>query len=373
MIATSDSLADLTLPLKPYLEPPLRILAVSQTWEGANCYSFVCALRRAGHSVTVVSDETFLPAGWRHPMLKAMRRALKGALTAEYNRHLIEAASALQPDLLFVYKGTYVSEQALETIKKQGAVAVNVYPDIAFNAHSSTLAQTMRLYDWVFTTKSFHLEAPPAGMDARRLSFLAHGFDPKVHRQLALSSEDRARYDADVACAATWTPGKERRLATLHARLPDARIRVWGNQWDRAKADLGPDLMKRGVHGTEYAKAIQAAPITLAPLSEQMSDAARGDLVTARTFEIPAAGGFMLHERNAEVLRYFAEDRECAMFSGDDEMVDKVRSYLSNPEKRKAIAAAGHARCISSGYSVDDRARTVVAKAFELGRRTAQQ
>ena len=143
-------------------------------------------------------------------------------------------------------------------------------------------------------------------------------------------------------------------------------MKIWGNHWERSKANLGPGLMRRSVLGVEYAKAIQTAAITLAPLVERMSDAVRGDLVTARTFEIPAAGGFMLHERNDEVAQYFEEGRECAMFGDEDELADKVRFYLYHRGERDRIAAAGQARCLSSSYSVDDRAAAVIAKAAGL-------
>lgn len=344
----------------------LRILAVSHTWQGANDYSYVRAFRRAEHSVTVASDEAFFPAGWRNPMLKAVRRVLQGAIIAEYNRHLIEMARMLQPQLFFVYKGTFVTAEALKAIKETGAVAINVYPDTQFILHSSMLIETMRLYDWVFTTKSFHVEAPPVGIDAIRISFLPHGFDPEVHRPVNLDAHDSKLYRADLSYIATWTIGKERLIGRLRELAPEITMKIWGNQWERATTDLGPGVMRHPVLGFEYAKAIRGGVICLAAHSEQMGDATQADLVSARTFEIPATGGFMLHERNAEVARYFQEGRECAMFEGLDELAHKVRYYLQHRGERDQIAAAGRARCLSSGSSVDDRAKAVIAKVAEL-------
>src|SRR5947208_1820719 len=68
---------------------PMRILAVSHTWQGANDYAFVRAFRRAGHSVVVVSDEVFVPAGWRQPALKAARRLALPLMVADYQQALI--------------------------------------------------------------------------------------------------------------------------------------------------------------------------------------------------------------------------------------------------------------------------------------------
>jgi spore maturation protein CgeB len=116
----------------------------------------------------------------------------------------------------------------------------------------------------------------------------------------------------------------------------------------------------------EYAKAIQAARINLGILFEGGPSAPKGDVITARTFEIPGAGGFMLHERTEEALQYFQEGKECAFYSDPDELVAKIAYYLKHPEEREAIAAAGRQRALSSGYSVDARAETVLAKYAEL-------
>ena len=74
----------------------------------------------------------------------------------------------------------------------------------------------------------------------------------------------------------------------------------------------------------------------------------------------------MLHERSAEIGEYFVEGKECALFGDASEMIDKACYYLDHPEARKAVAEAGHVRCLSSGNAVDDRVRTVLAKFDEL-------
>ena len=128
-----------------------------------------------------------------------------------------------------------------------------------------------------------------------------------------------------------------------------------------------PDIFQgTEVFGIEYAKAIRASRINLAILSEQREGASSGDQITARTFEIPAAGGFMLHERTEEAMGYFEDGKECVFYADPDDLVAKIRYYLAHEDERAAIAAAGRRRCLSSGYSVDDRVDTVLAKYAEL-------
>jgi spore maturation protein CgeB len=141
---------------------------------------------------------------------------------------------------------------------------------------------------------------------------------------------------------------------------------VWGDQWEPARPTLGSRIEGRGVFGLEYAKAMVASKIDLGILSEARTGASSGDRITARTFQIPATGAFMLHERTKELLEYFREGVECGCFETADELVEKITYYLEHPEERRAVAVAGYRRSIESGYSVDSRASKILDKLAEI-------
>jgi spore maturation protein CgeB len=218
----------------------------------------------------------------------------------------------------------------------------------------------------VFTTKSFGIGDMERQLGVHDASLMPHGFDPETHRPMRLAPDDKERYACDVSFIGTWSPKKEAMLALLRERLPEVRLRIWGSQWEKARADLGDTVQRREVLGAEYAKAIAASRINLAILSERRPGASSGDLITSRTFHIPASGGFMLHERTHEVQRYFREGVECAMFVDASEMTEKVRYYLAHEEERRRVAEAGFQRSIGSNYSIDHRAAEVIVKARKL-------
>ena len=85
-----------------------------------------------------------------------------------------------------------------------------------------------------------------------------------------------------------------------------------------------------------------------------------------RTFEIPACGGFMLHERSAEALGFFEEGKEAEFFGSEGELKDKIGFYLKNETLRMNIAKAGYQRCLKSGYLYTDRARQILKIYDEL-------
>lgn len=353
--------------------PPLRILATAETWHGANSYSYARGFRRAGHSTSVVAEEWFIAAGWRSTPLKVLRRALWPLIVKEFNAALVREAELLRPHLLFVFKGYIVTPATIEAVQKLGAVAINLWPDVSVMTHGPLIPRTLPAYDWVFTTKTFGIVDMRRQLGVERASFIPHGFDPEVHRPMTLDAGDFDRYACDVSFIGTWSPKKQRLLERLAQHRPDLRLRVWGHQWQPAEPSLGAAIMGRGVLGAEYAKAIAASKINLGILSEVRAGASDGDRITSRTFQIPAAGGFMLHESSDEIDQYFVDGAECATFSDGDDMADKVGFYLAHDDERRRVAAAGRARCLASGHSIDDRVATVVAKARELlaGRMTA--
>jgi spore maturation protein CgeB len=283
-------------------------------------------------------------------------------VSAEFQRILIDEARRLRPELLFVYKGALIEPATIDAIRALGAVAINVYPDVSFTEHGPLLPKSLPRYDWIFTTKSYGVGDFARDLGVRNASFMPHGYDPEVHAPVALDDKDRAKFVCDASFIGSWSPKKEALLRAVRQALPEIDIKIWGNRWERAQGDLGSAIQSCAVTGREYAKAISASRINVAILTEARREASSGDLTTTRTFEIPAIGGFMLHERTAEAQSYFAEGQECAMFGGADELVSKIKHYLANPQERQSIAKAGHRRCLTSGYSVDDRAEAVCDK-----------
>lgn len=348
---------------------PLRILAVAALEEGANDYAFVRAFRRAGHSVQVVPTENYIPR-WERKSLRALRRLLTPAFVAEYNQAMVRTAKSMRPDLLFVFKGQYLTKEAMDEIKATGTIAIQFYPDTGFADHGPYLPETIGRYDWVFTTKPAGIKDLKENYGANNASFVPHAFDPEVHAPVRVNERDKAQYQCDVSFIGNISPKKRKLAERVRNELPHINFKLWGARTWGSVAALADCYQGAEVWGREYAKAIQESRINLGLLFEGGPSAPESDRLTARTFEIPAVGGFMLHERTDEAMRYFEDEKECAFYRDPDDLIGKIRYFLDHPEERRAIAKGGQERCLNSGYSVDDRVKTVLAKYHEL--RSAQ-
>lgn len=347
----------------PSAERPLRrAVVVCDQWLGSNGYAGMKALRRAGWSVHVAPEWEYVPVRWRSAPMKVLARALRPFAVREFNARLVDLARRTDAEMLLVFKGTFVYASALRALRERGVRLYCFYPDVSFRVHGRWLPDALREYDWIFTTKSFGVRDLNDQLGVTRASVIRHAFDPDLHRPVRPTPADLERYGCDVSFIGTWSPKKERLLRALRARLPDVRLRIWGDQWRGAvsrSTGLEQNVEGRAVEGEEYVRAIVSSKINLAILSEHRPGASSGDRITSRTFHIPACGGFMLHERTDEVLDVLREPQEIACFADADEMIAQIERLLRDDATRAAIATRAHDR-ITAAHSWDHRIREIV-------------
>lgn len=298
--------------------------------------------------------------------MRTIGRLVRPFAVREFNRELIIQAARQKPEFCLAFKGSFVAARALDQLKTMGVRAYCFYPDNSIRAHGPYIPVALPRYDWVFTAKTFGVDDMRRQLGVTQASVLLHGFDPDLHRPVPLSPSDVAEFGCDVSFIGTWSPKKERLLLALRQQRPNLRLRIWGEQWTSARStDLRDSIGGHEVVGEQYVRAIRASKINLGILSEQRAGSSSGDLITSRTFHIPAAGGFMLHERTGEVTSRFREDVDCACFGDAGELVRKVDDYLANDDRRRSVAETGH-RLVWSRDSWDVRVRQILAKHQEL-------
>jgi spore maturation protein CgeB len=201
------------------------------------------------------------------------------------------------------------------------------------------------------------------------------GYCDETHRPLP---SDDPRWACAVGFLGGWEPRRER---LLRAVAGVADLKIWGGYWDflrdgrwslrrqiilsrlaggepfRIARDeqLGHAWQGGEVYGDDYARALTAARIGVGFLRKTWPDQH-----TTRTFEIPACGSLLLADRTEEHQSFFEEGREAEFFGSEAELVDKASFYAANEDARSRIAAAGRARCETSGYAYIERLRPVL-------------
>ncbi len=334
----------------------LKVLIVRENWLGCTGLSAFDACLRLGAQANSISESEYVPFRWTSISMRIAGRLLRKAAVAEFSRNLVREVEWRRPDLLLVFKGPWVTADALQSTKRMGAKAYCFYPDVSYLVHGPYLPNALREYDWIFTTKSFGARDFKEHLGLTNVSFLPHAFDVRVHRPRKPTKREEVEYGCDVSFIGTWSPKKEALLKQIATLRPEIDLKVWGDQWGsmQPSTPLARHVRFRGVHGIDYAIAIGCSKINLAILSEQRPGSSSGDLITSRTFHIPASGGLMLHERTPDLERYFTPGEDCACFSNAEEMIQEIDRLLADQGLRQSMAVQGKAR-VEAEHSWDHR------------------
>ena len=334
----------------------LKILCAGPQWRGSNAGGLFRALSRQSCMIDIVDEFYHIPLQAMSVTAKIAARLTRKNFIREYNSKLTKQSELFQPHVVLVYKGSFIQPDTLIELKKRGCLLVNFYPDVSFHTHGPSLKKTLPLYDIVFTTKTFGQKDMQEQLGVVNSFFIPHGFDPEIHRPLKKESNT---FCCDASFIGTWSPKKERFLRAVIDNMPNIHLNIWGSQWNRS--NLPAKYLKyRTVEGDLYALAINSSKINLSLLSEQVTGASSGDLITSRTFHIPGAGGFMLHERTPEVKKYFIEGKEMDCFGDENELVKQIDYYLNDSPKRELIAEQGHNRAFKE-HKLDHRAAELLS------------
>lgn len=337
----------------------LRIALVGQTFAASRTVQRARAMRRLGHRVISIPT-TPEGANYETPPTLSARIRYRLRMPADLagtNAALIAAAKDV--DLIWLEAAGMVTAKALRTAKTINPdIRIVTYSedDIINPRHRSRQQEAaFPLIDLWATTKSFNTaasELPSLGV--RHTLFVDNGFDRDLHK--APDTQPDAIFD--VGFIGTYEAPRAQSLRAL-ARA-GLSVNIWGNGWG-GLADTDANLIVHGhpVYNEDYVRTILSTKINLCFLRH-----GNRDLQTCRSVEIPACGGFMLHEASDEWGRHYRDGIESVYFSDDDQLISLCRQWLRQNEERGRIATAAAERSRTLKLSHEDIVQTILDKSM---------
>lgn len=329
--------------------PKLRVLFVGPLFKGSTALMRLMAFRKLGAVASQVDTEELFPGG-RHLLISCQRRLAFGPRVSALNRAILTAAREMEPELVWFDKALLVWPRTVQELKNTAArpTIVHYSPDDQMNPQNQSrhYLRSIPSFHAHITTKMLNV-AELQSLGAKNVFFQPPCFCDSTHRKLDLSPEDLRTYGADISFVGAYE--KSRANSIAHLGAAGLVVTVWGPGWKGFSAQ-NVTVKNRAVWDDEYVRILNASKINLCFLRK-----VNRDVMTSRTFEIPACGGFMLAERTAEQMGFFSDGTEAAYFSSDHELLERARYFLADSESRRVIAAAGHNKCISTGNSYRDR------------------
>lgn len=315
------------------------------------------ALRALGHEVhffdtqaPTLGEPIARPARAAARALIPFSRRLSEFLNAHVtSARLLATCENVRPDILLVIKGTNLRASALRRIKRQlKPLIVNWFGDsILTPGMGEFVGRDSGAYDFFFIIDDKQA-LDLVRVRAPHVSTLPFACDPEFHRPAALTGDERSLYGSPVAFVGTVIPSREPALAAV----ADLGLKIWGpsrnplGTGDLARSPLGSRWQGRSAYGEEAVKIYAASDIVL-DVHFLFGGALPISNVTARVFEVPACGGFLLTNACDQLERLYAVGTEMICYRSLEELRRLADYYLVHPEDRRAIAARAQARARS--------------------------
>ena len=345
----------------------LAVLYVGSMWEGSTTKMRFYVMNDLCHKVTAVDTTPSIPPkGSKRFYSRVMNRLGYPIDHAGANRMILSSDPGSY-DMLWVDVPRLINAETLIKVKRGNPkffitafIMDNPFP--AQGSKWKRFQEAIPFYDIHFVIRDDDI-SKLKNKGAKHVIRYHKGYDSQCHR--LLPSEEK-KYD--VFFAGRWEKKRESDIAFLIQNgisITVAGINDWkrkGKYWDIIK----DSFVEAGVYGQDYTKALNRSKIALCFYS-----CWNKDLENSRMYEIPACGTFMLAERNCENVKMFEEGREAEFFSTQKELLEKVQHYLAHPQELQRIAAAGRERCLTSGYSYNDRLKSTLKVVCELKEKNA--
>ena len=340
---------------------PIKILYVGENFLGSTSEQRFAALRRLGYDLDEVNfSKNFNKNSFKGIISRILQKFSYSIDFVFANDQIYKKILSDKYHILWIDKGLTIKPGLINDIKQSNRVKfiVGYYNDDMFQKHNQSIQwrQGLSMYDLIVTTKSYNVNEL-LSMGAKRVEFVNNCYDIKIHRPKKISQEDKKKFGGNVGFIGAWE--KERSNSISFLAKAGIQVRWWGGGWsNKSYSPNIPNLVyeNKALWGDDYAKAINSFDINLCFLRK-----INRDLQTTRSIEIPACGGFMLAERTEEHQILFQESKEAEFFSNNEELLDKTRFYLANPNARLKIALAGRERCEKSGYSYESNLSKIIS------------
>ena len=260
---------------------------------------------------------------------------------------------------VFVLKGTSLNIKTLKYIKDKDIKVVCYNPDDPYNRASTNknIRLSMRLYD-IYFIWSRKLCEKIQKEEKMRCAYLPFAADLSLHDVRSHQECFIKKYD--ISFVGNWDEEREGWLERIREK---ERLHLFGNNWGYK---LKSKVLKKcfsgyPVTGDAFTKVVQESVININILRLQNKGSNN-----MRSFEIPASGGFMLHEYSEEVEVLFEEGREVEFFRDHRELNEKIGYYLQHPDKAEQIARNAYKKVLSGDYTYNESVKTILREVHAL-------
>ncbi len=273
---------------------------------GIEYAAFIPALRNLGHEVVHFDS-------WRRSLYPDY---------AALNRALLEKIELERPRVLLCVQMNYeIWLETLRIIRNRGDVAT-----VCWTTDDSWKYREVSRFigrEYHAMTTSYPNTVPLYKKDGIPYILLTQWAANSYSLQKPLSA---AKCRMEVSFVGAVNSNRKKMISALNEK--GIFVSCFGHGWPKGSvgADDIPDIMRNSV------------------ISLNFSNSKGENQVKARTFEVPGAGGFLLTQYAPGLENFYLPGKEIDLYDDINSLVEKIRYYLAEHEKRDKIALAGFER-----------------------------
>lgn len=338
----------------------LNILFFGSDSESSTSRHRADALRRLGHNVIVLDPILVTSTRNRIQSYVDYRtgfRLLSGHFLNLLKLFLQQLNTPI--DIAWIDRGEYLSAMHLNFLRSKlncRLLLFNVDDPLGSRDWLcfSGLRRALPAYDLcVFVRQETSLEALAAG--AQRVLTVNRSYDECYHHRHQISQG--AGLDKSVTFIGTNIPGEGRAIFLRSLIDLNLNLILYGDGWKSCNElqALMPSCMGSSLTLSSYSDTINRSYISLGLLSHH-----NRDLVTTRSFEIPASAGLLCAELTSEHQLFLENGVEAIFWSNSEDCSEQCRYLMGNPLLRDWIASNGHQAIQTMGVGNEDICRHIL-------------
>jgi spore maturation protein CgeB len=353
----------------------MKVLVVGDWHSDLHEQEVLRALTRLGHEVGEFKWHpyfSFEPHARLGALVKRVQnKFVTGPVLTQINRDFVAKACEFRPDIVFVYRGTHIEASALNAVRAAmpGCVLVGYNNDDPFAPAQPKylwrhFMAAIPHYDLMLAYRHANVEAfRVAG--AKRVELMRSWYVADRNYPIELSGEDKSWFSTDVVFVGHYEP--DQRLDYLEEIVRQGySLRLFGPTKYWAKPLAQSQLLRhlaptRMVWGADYNRALCGAKVALCFFSKL-----NRDTYTRRCFEIPATKTLMLSEYSDDVASLYHEGVEADFFRSRNEMMEKIKLYVSDELAHRRVAEGGYRKVLTAGHDVDARMTAMLGWIAEM-------
>jgi hypothetical protein len=301
-----------------------KVLTIFRCFEGYDESYFYSYLQELSNSNKIelinFDDSTFVQFHADNLKSKIARRIIRLEQKKLFNEAVKKYIKLFKPTVFILFKASFLEANTIELAKKNGAKVFAIYPDLEPKIHGDDYLRLISLVDLLIHTKP-NLSSYFKLLNKNTICVYPFFSERKLAKIESYTN------DIGISFVGHYSKGKQKKINLINDSI-DENLIVYGDRWREKMRETEKLHLNDAVFGPPVYDIYKKSLFVIGLLTEKLNNFKEGDVLTARTVQIPAYGGLILHPRNKYSEDFFGENHFMLYSSITD--VQKIYKTLKN-------------------------------------------